>query len=58
MWKILERIGLNSHIINIIKSMYRNTVATLDWKGTKIKDIKSERGLKQGYVPYHHYCLL
>ena len=28
--------------------MYRNSMATFDWKGIKIKNIKSERGLRQG----------
>ena len=28
--------------------MYRETVATFDWKGIKIRDIRTERGLRQG----------
>ena len=38
----------NSNIRDILKSMYRNTTANLDWKGLKIKEIKSEKGLRQG----------
>ena len=48
MWEILKKIGFENHIINIIKSMYKNSIATFDWKGIKIKNIKSERGLRQG----------
>lgn len=48
LWKILEKVGLNTHIINLIKSMYRNTVATYDWKGLMVEEVKSERGLRQG----------
>ena len=48
MWRILDRVGFNEHIINLIRSMYRDTVAKYEWEGIVIDEVKSERGLRQG----------
>ena len=48
LWGILKKIGVTKEIIELIQSLYRDTNPEYDLEGKKVKDVKGNRGLRQG----------